>query len=91
MELPPEFSGKQADFSLFSTYLAAFLAAQPKTYADDISKIMYTASQLTGVAAEWFQSYLDKQNEEPFGWADFRADFDAEFKDPLLGVLAPTT
>jgi hypothetical protein len=84
MEPPPEFSGKQADFSLFSTRLAAFLAAQPRTYADDISRIMYTASRLTGVAAEWFQSYLDKNCDGDLNWADFRAEFDAEFKDPLV-------
>ena len=63
MEPPPEFSGKHTEFPLFSTRLAAFLAAQPNTYPDDVSKVMYTASRLTGVAAEWFQSYLDKHSE----------------------------
>lgn len=84
MEPPPEFSGKQADFSLFSTRLAAFLAAQPHTYSDDLSKVMYTASRLTGVAAEWFQSYLDKHSEEPLHWGDFRSEFGIAFKDPLI-------
>ena len=84
MEPPPEFSGKQAEFSLFSTRLAAFLAAQPHTYTDDVSKIMYTASRLTGVAADWFQSYLDKHINESLHYADFRSEFEVEFKDPLV-------
>jgi len=84
MEPPPEFSGKQVDFTLFSTRLAAFLTAQPNTYPDDMSKVMYTASRLTGVAAEWFQSYLSRHNEGLLLWADFRAEFEAEFKDPLI-------
>ncbi len=49
-----KFSGMKTDFRRFERKIMEYLAAQPNTYRDDISRITYVSSRLSGAADTWY-------------------------------------
>jgi len=69
---PENFDGTRAKFSKFITKLALVFASDPACYYTHTAKITYTASYLSGSAADWFEPHLNRATRQ-IGFTTYEA------------------
>ena len=89
VSLPEKFSGERSEFRTFINQLELVFMLNPSRYQGDAAKIATTGTLLQGVAASWFNPFLE--NPEKFkdvlnNWENFKTMFRRTFAsiDPTI-------
>jgi len=90
MNEPESFDKTIFKFSKFMTRLVLVFSSDSTRYATDTAKIAYAASFLTGSAADWFESHLNKTSGAmDFGsYREFAVALKNAYDDPDARVTA---
>ena len=79
---PSKFSGERKDFRTFVNQLELLFMLNPSRYVSGSLKVGTAASYLTGVAATWFNTYIEKPDQYSeilSDWGCFKNLFKATF------------
>lgn len=78
--LPEKFNGNRKFFRNFITQINAMFTLNSSRFPNDVSKVLFIGSLLTGDAASWFESIT--RDTYDHNYTDFMENFRVMFSDP---------
>ena len=83
---PEEFNGDRSKVYSFLTQIRMYTSLQPRTFHDDLQKVLFAASYLRGTAFNWWEPYFNKPRQEQPLWihdfSEFARKLEETFGDP---------
>jgi hypothetical protein len=81
ISLPEKFDGTRLKFRGFVSQVRLIMQLHPRRYFDDITRVGFVGTLLTGIAATWFAPILETSSPLLQDFNAFMAKFEAVFGD----------